>query len=232
MARRPRSFARFFDGGQSEALITRWLAEEDKDKTIVEKDAAGELFKLIESRLGLPVPDNTSVTETREKLLRYVLVGELRSDLECDPPESAALVPKPPSKEYLDRLRDVAEGLRRGHAGSLPGTSPTRSKLTLALARPRSMPGHLGNIDHVPFRGKELSLHTPGNSSMPVNTRRRSESWPDASEASGSTAMLGRQAQWEACRLMGELGHEIEQVGLALGKSNGNPSQVGAGVLQ
>ena len=75
-----------FDGAQSEALITRWLADDERDKTIIEKDAAVELFKLIDSRLGLPIPENTTVTEARERLLRYVLVGEFRSDLECDPP--------------------------------------------------------------------------------------------------------------------------------------------------
>ena len=56
-----------FDGAQSEALITRWLAFEDKDATIVEKDAAVELLKLVETRLGLPMPENTTVTETRDK---------------------------------------------------------------------------------------------------------------------------------------------------------------------
>ena len=36
---------------------------------------------------------------------------------------------------------------------------------------------------------------------------------------------MGRQAQWEAYRLMAELGREIEKVRPALSKSNGNSAK-------
>ena len=135
-----------FDGAHSEALITQWLADEDKDATIVEKDAAVELLKLVETRLGLSVPENTTVTETRDKLLRYVLVSEFRSDLECDPPQSVAMVPDPPSKEHVERIRDVAESLRRGHADSYVALS-NKVEADLGLAKAKIEADHLGNID-------------------------------------------------------------------------------------
>ena len=126
-----------FDGAQSEALITRWLADEYKDATIVEKGASVELLKLVETRLGLPVPENTTVTETRDKLLRYVLVSEFRSDLECDPPQFRCYGSDPPSKEHVERIRDVAESLRRG-TPTIMWPCPTRSRPISGLRRRRS----------------------------------------------------------------------------------------------
>jgi hypothetical protein len=212
-----------FDGAQSEALITRWLADEDKDETIVEKDAAVELFKLIESRLGLPVPDNTSVTGTREKVLRYVLVGEFRSDLECDPPQSVAMVPEPPSKEHVERLRDVAESLRRGHADRYVALA-SKVEADLGLGKAKIDAGHLGNIDTFRFEERallayagELICAREYKKALGIVAGRSRSFWVDRD--------VGRQAQWEACRLMAELGREIEKVRPALSKSNGNPAR-------
>jgi len=212
-----------FDGAQSEALITRWLADEDKDETIVEKDAAVELFKLSESRLGLPVPDNTSVTETRDKVLRYVLVGEFRSDLECDPPQSVAMVPEPPSKEHVERLRDVAESLRRGHADRYVALA-NKVEGDLGLGKSKIDAGHLGNIDTFRFEERvllayasELICTRDYKKALSIVAGRSRSFWVDRDVA--------RQAQWEACRLMAELGREIEKVRSALGKINGNPAK-------
>ena len=212
-----------FDGAQSEALITRWLADEDKDETIVEKDATVELFKLVESRLGLPVPDNTSVTETRDKVLRYVLVGEFRSDLECDPPQSVAMVPEPPSKEYVERLRDVAESLRRGHADRYVALA-NKVEADLGLSKAKIDAGHLGNIDTFRFEERALLAYAGAlicareyKKALGIVAGRSRSFWVDRD--------VGRQAQWEACRLMAELGREIEKVRPALSKSTGNPAK-------
>ena len=212
-----------FDGAQSEALITRWMAEEDKDETIVEKDAVVELFKLVESRLGLPVPDNNSVTETREKLLRYMLVNEFRSDLECDPPESVAMVPQPRNQEYVDRLRDVAESLRRGHPDRYVDLAD-KVEADLGLSKAKIDAGHLGNIDTFRFEEKallayagELICAREDKKALGIAASRGRSFWVDRD--------VGRQAQWEACRLMAELGREIEKVRLALGKIDGSPAK-------
>lgn len=212
-----------FDGAQSEALITRWLADEDKDETIVEKDATIELFKLIESRLGLPVPEHTFVTDTREKVLRYVLVGEFRSDLECDPPQSVAMVPEPPSKEHVERLRDVAESLRRGHADRYVALA-NKVEGDLGLGKAKIGAGHLGNIDTFGFEERmllayvgELICAREYKKALGIVAGRSRSFWVDRD--------VSRQAQWEACRLMAELGREIEKVRPALSKSNGNPAK-------
>ena len=212
-----------FDGAQSEALITRWLVDDEKDETIVEKDAGVELFKLIESRLGLAVPENTSVTETREKVLRYVLVVEFRFDLEFDPPQSVAMVPEPPSKEEVERLRGVAAGLRRGHADRYVALAD-KVEADLGLDEAKIDAGHLGNIDTFRFEERallayagELICAREYQNALGIVAGRSRSFWVDRN--------VGRQAQWEACRLMAELGREIEEVRPALSKSNGNPAK-------
>lgn len=213
-----------FDGAQSEALITRWLADEDKDQTIAEKDAVVELFKLIEARLGLPVADNASVTETREKVLRYALVGEFRSDLvECDPPQSVAMVPEPPSNEHVERLRNLAESLRRGHAERYV-TLANKVEAGLGLGKANIDAGHLGNIDTFRFEERALLAHAGElicardyKKALGIVAGRSRSFWIDRD--------VRRQTQWEACRLMAELGREIAKVGPALSKGNGNSAK-------
>ena len=212
-----------FDGAQSEVLITNWLADDEKDKTIVERDAAVELFKLIDSRLGLPIPENTTVTEARAKLLRYVLVGEFRSDLECDPPQSVAMVPEPPGKEHVERLRNVAESLRRGHTDRYVDLA-NKVEADLGLGRAKGDAGRLGNIDTFRFEERALLAYAGElicaheyKKALGIVAGRGRSFWVDRD--------VGPQAQWEACRLMAELGWEIERVRPALGKINGNPAK-------
>lgn len=212
-----------FDGAQSEALITQWLTDEDRDATIVEKNAAVELSKLVKTRLGLSVPESSRVTEMRDKLLRYVLVNEFRSDLEGEPPQSVAMVPDPPSKEHVERIHDVAESLRRGHADSYVALA-NKVQVDLGLAEAQIEASHLGNVDTFRFEERALLAYAGqlicgrdyGRAFGIVAARNRSF-WVDRD--------VGRQAQWEACRLMAELGREIEKVRPALGRATDNPAK-------
>ncbi|MCG8555287.1 MAG: hypothetical protein MJD61_08350 [Proteobacteria bacterium] len=78
---KPASILRtIFDGTHSEALLANWLADDTKDGTVAEKDATRELLALIQTRLGLTLPDETTVTEARDKTIRYLLVSEFRSE--------------------------------------------------------------------------------------------------------------------------------------------------------
>ena len=212
-----------FDGAQSEELITRWLADETKDDLIVEKQATVELYKLIESRLGMSLLENMAVRESRGKLLRYILVSEFRSDLDCDPPPSVAMILDPPNKEHLERIRDVSERLRRRHADQYVDLA-IRVESDLALGKARIDAAHLGKIDTFRFEERtllsyvgELICAREYSKALGIVTGRGRSFWVDRD--------VGRQAQWEACRLMAELGGEIEKVRPALGRSNLNPSK-------
>jgi hypothetical protein len=210
-----------FEGAQSEALITRWLADPARDEAIAQKDGLPELLKLVETRLGLTLPEGTAIAEVRERLLRYVLVGEFRSDLECPAPPSVGMVPVPPNSEHVERVRDVAESLRRGHAEAYVELA-TKVELALALADANVDASCLGKIDTFRFEERALLAHAgelicKGDYAKAIGivAGRNRSFWVDRD--------VGRQSQWEACRLMAELGRELEKVGPALAKSTRDP---------
>ena len=212
-----------FDRARGEALISQWLANDDKDNDIVDKDASLELLELIQSRLGLSVLEHTTLSEARQKLLRYVLVGEFRLDLECGPPRSVSMVPEPHSKEHAERTRSVAATLRRNHANRYVNLA-NKVEVDLDLADAEVDAARLGNIDTFRFEerallayaGELICIHDYKKALGIVEGRRRSF-WVDRD--------VGRQAQWEACRLIAELGHEIEKVRRAMGRTNGHPDK-------
>ncbi len=211
-----------FSGAQSEALLTRWLANENKDAVIEEKDASAELLKLIEARLGLALPEETTISDARDKTARYVLINEFRLDLECDAPASVGMVPEA-SKEQVPRIRDVAESLRRGHPGRYVDLA-NDVESDLGLSKANLGAEHLGNIDTFRFEERAL-LSFAGkliakrdySRALGIAVVRNRSFWVDRD--------VGRQAQWEACRLMAELGREIEKVRPDLGKASNDPAK-------
>ncbi len=65
------------------------------------------------------------------------------------------MVPEPPSKEYVEQLRDVAESRRRGHADRYVALA-NKVEADLGLGKAKVDAGHLGNIDT--FRFEERAL--------------------------------------------------------------------------
>jgi len=212
-----------FDGAYSEALLAQWLADETKDAAIQAKDATPELLKLIETRLGLALPESTTASEARAKALRYVLVGEFRSDLTCEPPASLSMVPAPTGKEQVDHLRDVAATLRKTHAEQyIVLANSVASDLNLDGARLDA--AHLGSIDTFRFEERRLLAYAgeliAGKryaEAVAIVAGRSRSFWVDRD--------VGRQAQWEVCRLMAELGQEIERVRPSLAKTGPDPGK-------
>jgi hypothetical protein len=212
-----------FEGAQSEALLTRWLAHDDKDAAIVDKDASGELFKLIETRLGLTLPDATTVTEARDKTVRYVLIGEFRSDLIGDPPASISMIPTAPSKEQEGRIREVAKSLRSHYAEQYIELAD-RTEKEHGLCDAQIDAAHLGAIDTFRFEEHRLLAHTGEliaakqyEPAMQIVSERRRSFWVDRD--------VSRQAQWEACRLMATWGRAIEDVRPTLSKMGTDPAK-------
>lgn len=203
-----------FNNAQSELLVAQWLADDSKDPEIESKEAVAELLKLIDVRLGLALPETTTLPAAREKTLRYVLVGEFRSDLSCEPPPSVSMIPQPQTKEHVDRLREVAATIRQKYAAQYV-TNADRVSSELGLEAANIDPTHLGNIDTFRFEERRLLAYAGeliaakryGEAAGIVAGRRRSF-WLDRD--------ISRQAQWEVCRLMAELGLDIEGVRLAL----------------
>ena len=212
-----------FSGAQSETLLSRWLADTSLDASIDAKGALPELLQLIESRLGLALPTSTSITAARDKTLRYLLVNEFRADLQAEPPASLSHVPEPALKEQAERLRSVAGDLRTHHANSYAALAD-QLETSLGLAAAGIEAAHLGSIDT--FRFEEQALLTyvgetiaakDYTKALAVVAGRSRSFWVDR--------QVSRQAQWEACRLMAELGQQIEQVRPALAKAPNAASQ-------
>jgi hypothetical protein len=220
---KPSVLRTLFGGAQGEALLTEWLASDVKDSAIAEKEAVPELLKLIKARLGLELPDDTGVPEARARTARYVLVNEFRGDLSCEPPTSVGMVPNAPLKEQAERVRDLAEGLRRGHPEAYVALAD-RVEQDLGLADADVDAAHLGAVDTFRFEEHRLLVHTAGliankryEPALSVVTGRSHSFWVDRD--------VRRQAQWEACRLMGELGRELERIGPALAKMGTDPAK-------
>lgn len=212
-----------FGGAQGEALLTEWLASDEKDAAMVEKDSVPELLKLIKARLGLDLPDGTGVTAAREKLSRYLLVNEFRADLTCEPPTAVGMVPSTVGKEQTERVRDVAESLRRRYPDLYVGLAD-KVEQDLGLASEEVDAAHLGAVDTFRFEEDRLLSHAARliankqfDAALDVITGRSHSFWVDRD--------VRRQAQWEACRLMAELGRELARIRPALSKTGTDPAK-------
>ncbi len=210
----------FHDASTSEALIAGWLASESRDAEIESKGGKEELSKLLRSRLGLEVALDAPLAKTRAIALRYVLVGEFRGDLRCDPPDALAGIPVPPTKDEAKAVKDVARLLRAAHASEYSGLADgVEVRLGLAMI---GLPGEvLGTIDTFRFEERALLRHCGDlvatgkhGVALAVIAEREHNFWLDRDVA--------RKAQWEACRRMAELGAVAAQVRKAVAKAGGD----------
>ena len=211
-----------FGAAQSEAILARWLAEEALDAQIEAKDARPELYNLVTSRLGLELAPGTELSRARARTLRFVLVGEFRSDLECEPPASLGSIPAPPSKDNLGRLRDVAQSLRTRHPDAYVELADSVEG-ELGLAGEGIDAAHLGKIDTFRFeerlllrRCSSLIRDKKYKEALEVVQQRRRSFWVDRD--------VDRQGQWEVNRLMAELGLTIDDVMPRVGKAGDDPA--------
>ena len=146
-----------FDGiSDGIALIAAWLADGSKDGTIQEKEAVDELYALIFSRLGLKISPDTLLTKAREKVGRYVLINEFRSDLNVEPPASISMVPVCPAKEHQERVHKLAERLREEKPNAYTALADSVEN-ELILAQTPLDPPALGNIDTFRFEERHSS---------------------------------------------------------------------------
>jgi PglZ domain len=212
-----------FGEAASEAILVQWLADVDHDTAIADKEATGELYRLVEARLGLALAASVALAEARARVLRYILVNEFRSDLSGEPPVSIGMVPTPSLKDQLDRVREVAQRLRKEFPERYVAIAD-QVEDEHALPHAAIDPACLGSIDTFRFEEKAL-LHHAGelaaakrfDESMPITTARARSFWADRD--------VPRQAQWGACRLLAELGLAIERVSASVGRMGKDPAK-------
>jgi PglZ domain len=207
--------------GPSERILSKWLANDQYDEALESKLAQPELFKLVNARLGFEIESGTTLAKARHQTLRYVLVNEFRADLGSSPPKALELVPEPSTREAFQRIGEVAARLRDRHGDDYVGIANTIEQ-ELGLAAADLDPAILGAIDTFRFEERRLlgyaaSLVADGHhaDALDVVLGRRSSFWVD------HPSFLGRLAQWEACRLMAELGQAVAEVRPKVKKMSG-----------
>lgn len=203
-------------------IIAQWLADDSLDKTIVEKEGSVEIYKLIRSRLGLDLGDVDLIT-ARARTVRYALVNEFRADLQCPPPQSIAQIPAPASQDQQAVINDVGQEMRRRHSNSYPSLAD-KVEVEMNLGQAGLKAADLGDIDTFRFEEKlllaycgELICANKYDPALKLIEGRRHSFWAQSD--------VRRQAQWEACRLMAELGRNIDKVGSAVHKTGGKIEQ-------
>jgi hypothetical protein len=148
----------FYDASGNDGLLTAWLASDARDAEIVNKEAARELIKLVKARLGLDLVADSPLAKLRAIVLRYLLAGEFRLDLSCDPPASLDSVPEPPTKDEESAVRELARRLRTGHADAYAALAD-RVEEELGLKNAKLPAGALGAIDTFRFEERALLRH-------------------------------------------------------------------------
>lgn len=213
----------FGEHQDSTAILATWLASDEHDGEIIEKEAVNELNKLIGAYLGLDIAEDTLLTDTRVKTIRYVLVGEFRADLQCEPPIIVGMIPAPSNQELLQHVRSVASRLRTQHGEAYVELADRiESELDLRIAALDA--AHLGAVDT--FRCEErillrycgdLIVRGEYESALWVIEERGHSFWVDRD--------MKRQAQWELCRPLAELGLLIRNINPALSTIGATPKQ-------
>ena len=212
-----------FGSASSETILTQWIAAPDRDADLEEKGAIDELLQLIEARLGLTRTEGESLADVRERVLRYVLVNEFREDLACEPPASIGMVPSPPTKEHMERNREVAATLRDRFSDAYV-EGATRVEQQLGLPHAGLSGAHLGSIDTFPFEERALLAEAGWrieadefSAALGIAAQRNHSFWVDRD--------VGRGSQWEACRRVAELGREIVSIRSAVLESAVDPAK-------
>jgi hypothetical protein len=208
---RPSVLRGIFDNVANEELLARWLADPGRDGAVVEKGAAGELVKLIGARLGLVLDPEMPLAGVRERTIRYLLANELRADLEGEPPVGLVLIQAPATGEQLGRIRKLASLLRKDHWLAYESLAD-KVERDLGLRAADVAAEDLRAVDTFRFqeralfsRAGELIARKDFGKALQVIPRALGSPWVERN--------LGRRAQWEACRLMAELGQAVVEVG-------------------
>jgi len=201
----------FFEAPDSSALLAAWLANPSSDDIIAQKQGEAELYRLVRSRLGLDLNDKTPLPDARDKTLRYVLVNEFREDLQgAQPPTSTGLIPKPSDADQARFCGKVAQALRDRHSNVYPKLAD-KVENALGLADAATSPHQLGLVETFRFEEKAL-LKLCGKLILDHDFAQALQIVQGRSASFWLRHDVNRQAQWEACRLMAELGAKTKEV--------------------
>jgi hypothetical protein len=201
-------------GSTSETKLAAWLANDGLDVTISEKEARPELRKLIASRLEFDVPGD-ALDKWRATTARFILAVEFRSDLRGDLPPELDSLPRV-SADVERNARTIASALRDHHATAYP-TLADQAARELQLGESSVDPLELGAIDSFRFEERAL-LRRCAELVRDGEYRRVVDIAEERAKSYWLRESLERQAQWEALRLVAELGAAADDISTPLAK--------------
>jgi hypothetical protein len=212
----------FSDVSGNDNLFAAWLTSNTHDTDIEIKEAVPELAKLVRSRLGLELRADSPLAKLRALTVRYVLIGEFRSELRCGAPSGIDSVPVPKTKEHETAVRNLARKMRSDFPDAYCALADAvEAELNLRVA-PLSAED-LGSIDIFRFEERivltycgQLIATEQFDKALRVIQEREHGFWLDRD--------VERRAQWEACRRMAELGSVTVDTRAALAKVDEDPN--------
>lgn len=222
-------------GGQTSALrlalpdahdttqtLFQWLADGAADSAILAQNAGPELYQLVAGRLGLLLPAGADLSAARTLVMNYLLLGEFRMDLASAAPKALDIVPMPANDEQRGLLRKLLANLRADQA-EIYRTHADRIEQELRLPALEINPADLGSVDTFRFEERSLlvwseALLAAGDyaAAEHLYEERRSNFWVDRDPL--------RQAQWQVCHLVADLGSACNVLAGALGDFRGAPA--------
>ena len=208
--------------GPTHDPILDWLTDAQHDSAIQQKGATAELYQRIGAKLGLELPSELDLSSARQKLARYLLVGEFRQDLQGPPPASVAMIPPPPSPDHAQQVLDLVAQFRDKHPDAY-ATRADQVQEELHLDAAGLDPAILGRIDTFRFEERRLLEHcavllarAAYAEALVVITERGSSFWVERE--------VGRKAQWELCRRVAALGLAVQAVPGELPPASAGPA--------
>ena len=196
--------------GNSSELLATWLASDTYDQDLTSKGAVPELFKLVASHLELQIDPAVDLGKARRQICRYVLVNEFRSDLAGTPPPSLSVVSATSTDASRKTVRDTAKAFRQQDAVSYAEWADL-IQTELQLDQLSLDPTSLGSIDTFRFEEKHL-LRQAAAAIAAGDFAQASALVAGRSHSFWLDRDLSRLAQWEACKLMANLGCEITRI--------------------
>lgn len=203
------------------AILTRWLLTPAIDAAIQEKGAVVELRKLAEVRLGLSLPEETTLPKSRSITLRHILGNEFVLDAKGTLLSLPGLS-TPGTRDQENAIREAARRLRAEAPDEYESLADQAAE-ELGVDKLTISGDALGSIDT--FRMEERLVITQCFELIADRRFSEARSILDTRQASyWVNRDKDRTLVWRACRLMVDLGVIAAEVEGILAKANGTPS--------
>lgn len=198
-------------------LARTWLASDALDGAITAKALLPELQDLLHSRWGLGFPDDSSLSEWRQRAQRALLLHEFLRDWRGDELTAFARQALPVGKAAEENALADVQGLRRNHAEAYIAIAyRIEAELALPGLISGERPGVLGSIDTFPCEEQFLlrsvdAFLAKGESSKAKDlvVARHDSFWLVGQPTDAQQSF--RRLQWELARTAADLGLALDQ---------------------